>query len=174
MDNIKLEVFNRENSNEIFSNRMLKFYKEDEYLFFSNYPGFQKFVKCKISELPFNVDIKNYHYMAISFNEIYTKKEKIKNAFACLIDIDANDEESRNEVINYANLNYGNKILATITKSPKPISKHRFGCHILIYCNKDEERYKDIFNDFKKFECVDKHLYFFCVKNPMYKYFLIE
>ena len=146
------------------------------FFFFSDIPGFQRFVHCRIGDLDVDQCVKDFHYMAISLNHIYTGSDKFKNAFACLIDVDANHQEERDEVIKYARNNYDkDDILAIITKDPESVSKHRYGCHILILCDKDVDKYRRIHKDFLgKFDCVDKHISFFCVKNPLYKYFKMD
>ena len=174
----KLEVINDDNSAKKFKQKMLQFYDGERSIFFSNYPGFQKFVEFKINDLdrPENIQvIREHHYMTITLDKIYTKSQKIQNAFACLIDIDADSGTDRDEVIDYATENYGKDILAIVIKGLSPFSKHLYGAHILINNNQDVDTYKAIRKDFvSKFDCVDKHMSFFCVKNPMYKYFRLK
>ena len=117
--------------------------------------------------------------MAITLNQHVTGKEKFINSIGVLIDVDANNLEDRDKVINYSKENYKNNIISIITKSPKPKNqKHRYGCHILIqrknYMQSNGD-YKNIMNDFtSKFDFVDKHTSFACVKNPFYQYFKLN
>ena len=170
-----LEEINTCKAVEKFKNKLLLYYDKNSILIFSNIPGMQKSKKIKINDLQYDL-VKDYHYMSITFEEVFKDyRDKIVNAFACLIDIDANNKKDRDKVIKYARENYNEEeILAVVTKSPDPENqKHKFGCHILIQSHNKEE-YMKIRNEFLHFECVDKHLSFYCVKNPMYKYFTLE
>lgn len=176
-----LKEINIADANKKFKESILRFdtISKDDTIYFSNYVGFRKYFECKIDDLDKeeNIDIiKNFHYMAINLNQLFIGSdlniEKLKNSFACLIDIDANNLKDRDLVIKYALSNYSGKIISIATKSPEVESKHRYGAHILIYCYKDLKLYKEIHRDFiDKFDCVDKYVFFACVKNPMYKYF---
>lgn len=176
-----LKEINTADANKKFKESILRFnnISKDDTIYFSNYVGFRKFFQCKINDLDKkeNINIiKDYHYMSINLNQLFLGSDlnakKLKNSFACLIDIDANNLKDRDIVIKYALDNYSDLIISITTKSPDVESKHRYGAHILIYCYKNLKVYEKIHKDFvSKFDCVDKYVFFACVKNPMYKYF---
>lgn len=155
---------------------------DDDCILLSNFVGFQKYYTIPVSDLlKDNIyeEIKKYHYMSITLNEHMIGKEKFINAIGVLIDVDANALEERDTVIEYAEEKYSDNIISIITKSPKPENqKHKYGCHILIQRKEymqGYDDYKDIMNDFtSKFECIDKHTSFACVKSPFYQYFELK
>ena len=160
---------------ERFKKSLLRFYDGERVLFFSNYVNLNyRSIEVKIKDLNYET-LKKYHYMSITFDKVYEHEEKIKNSYAVLIDVDANSQAKRDEVIKYAKERYSKRIISITTKSPLPINqKHKYGCHILIY-KAPEEDYFDIKKEFvEKFDCIDRMNTFYCVKNPLYMFFQLE
>ena len=155
---------------------LLRFFPGDKELVFLGREGYRGNKVCKISEIVDNYEeLSQFHYLFYNFYSHHLVDRDKKNSPFILIDIDAEIQSERDEILNEisGDKELSKRLLWIVTKDPvhnKSISKHLYGTHAVLYTD-SWDKHIEIKKRLMKFPCVDRMMTYSCFKNPIYKYF---